>query len=184
MANARTPRAKWIDEGLRALGAGGPDAIRVETLAKTLGVTKGGFYGYFDDRAALLEEILDAWERTMVDEVIERLEREGGEPRARLERLFGLAASREVRVLLKADLAIRDWARRDRAVAARLRRVDNRRMDYMRSLFSEFCPDDEEVEARCMIAMVVFVGSPFVAAGHGSRSRANVLESVLHRLVE
>jgi hypothetical protein len=27
------------------------------------------------------------------------------------------------------DLAVRDWARRDPAVAERLRRIDNRRMD-------------------------------------------------------
>lgn len=38
-------RASWIDEGLRALAAGGPDAVRIEALARALGVTKGGFYG-------------------------------------------------------------------------------------------------------------------------------------------
>jgi hypothetical protein len=31
--------------------------------------------------------------------------------------------------LLPIDLAIRDWARRDQAVAGRLRRFDNPRMD-------------------------------------------------------
>src|SRR5687767_11809425 len=127
MAQARTPRSKWIEEGLRALAAGGPDAVRIESLAKALGVTKGGFYGYFDDRRALLEEMLDAWERTMIDEAIERVESEGGDARAKLRRLFALASSRDVRELLRADLAIRDWSRRDKMVAARLRRVDNRR---------------------------------------------------------
>ncbi len=42
-----TPRDRWIDEGLKALAAGGPDAVRIEPLARTLGVTKGGFYGQF-----------------------------------------------------------------------------------------------------------------------------------------
>src|SRR5687768_9336098 len=128
MAPARTPRSRWIEEGLQALAAGGPDAVRVEALAKALGVTKGGFYGYFADRDALLEEMLDEWERAMIDEAIERVEGEGGDARAKLRRLFALAGSREVRSLLKADLAIRDWARRDKTVARRLRRVDNRRM--------------------------------------------------------
>ena len=63
MAATRTPRSRWIDEGLRALAAGGPDAVRIEALAQALGVTKGGFYWHFDDRRALLEEMLDAWER-------------------------------------------------------------------------------------------------------------------------
>jgi AcrR family transcriptional regulator len=79
MALARTPRKKWIDEGLEALAAGGPDAVRIESLARALGVTKGGFYGYFDDRGTLLAEMLEAWERTSVDEVIERVERGGGD---------------------------------------------------------------------------------------------------------
>jgi AcrR family transcriptional regulator len=182
MALARTPRSRWIDEGLTALAAGGPEAVRVESLAKALGVTKGGFYGYFDDRRALLEEMLDAWERVMIDEAIERVESKGGDARAKLRRLFALAASIELRSMLKVDLAVRDWSRRDKAVAKRLRRVDNRRMDYMRVLFGAFCPDDDEVEARCMVALALFVGSPFVAADHGARSRADVMKLVLRRL--
>jgi AcrR family transcriptional regulator len=182
MADARTPRSKWVEEGLRALAAGGPDAVRVESLAKAIGVTKGGFYGYFDGRRSLLEEVLDEWERAMIDEVIERLESEGGDARARLRRLFALASAADARELLKVDLAVRDWSRRDKKVAERLRRVDNRRMDYMRSLFGAFCPDEEEVESRCMVALSLFVGSPFVAADHGARSRGEVMELALRRL--
>src|SRR5918996_3597546 len=129
----RTPRGKWIEAGLRALAAGGPDAVRIDTLAKALGVTKGGFYWHFDDRRALLDEMLDMWERVGVDEVIERVEGEGGDARAKLRRLSAIAFSgNEVLRIdpLRTDLAVRDWARRDTAVADRLRRVDNRRMDY------------------------------------------------------
>ena len=43
-APTRTPRSSWIEEGLRALAAGGPDAVRIELLAQALGVTRGGFY--------------------------------------------------------------------------------------------------------------------------------------------
>ncbi len=182
MAATRTPRISWIEEGLRALAAGGPDAVRIETLASALGVTKGGFYWHFDDRRALLDEMLDAWERSMIDEVIERIEADGGDARERLRRLFALARSSETRELLRVDLAVRDWSRRDRAVAARLRRVDNRRMEYMRALFGAFCSDDDEVEARCMIAFSLFVGNPSIAVDHGGRTRAEVVKLVLSRL--
>src|SRR5881227_2975158 len=117
-APTRTPRTSWIDEGLRALGVGGPDAVRIEKLAETLGVTKGGFYWHFEGRRALLEEMLDAWERLVVDEVIERVEAGGGDARTRLRRLFAIAGSSEE--LLKVELAVRHWARRDRTVARRL----------------------------------------------------------------
>ena len=100
-APTRTPRTSWIEQGLRALGIGGPDAVRIEALAQALGVTKGGFYWHFEDRRALLDELLDAWERTMIDEAIERVERGGGDAREKLRRLFSLAASSELRSLIQ-----------------------------------------------------------------------------------
>ena len=180
MAPTRTARGSWIDEGLRALAAGGPEAVRVEALARALGVTKGGFYWHFADRSALLEEMLDAWERVGVDEVIERVEAGGGDARERLRRLFTVATTTPP--LLKVDLAVRDWARREQPVADRLRRVDNRRMDYLRLLFGGFCPDEDEVEARCVLAFSLFVGSHFMAADHGGRSRAEAVALALERL--
>jgi AcrR family transcriptional regulator len=179
-APTRTPRSSWIQEGLRALAAGGPDAVRIELLARALGVTRGGFYWHFDDRRALLEEILDTWERASVDEVIERVESEGGDARAKLRRLSALAVSSDEP--LRIDLAVRDWARREPTVAERLRRVDNRRMDYMRSLFGAFCADENEVEARCMVFYSLWIGNHFIAADHGERRRADVVKLVLRRL--
>jgi AcrR family transcriptional regulator len=172
-AITRTPRSRWIEEGLRALAAGGPDAVRVEALAQALGVTKGGFYGYFADRNALLTEMLDTWERRAIDEVLERVERQGGDIRARLRRAGALTFSRE---LLPIDLAVRDWSRRDQAVAERLRRVDNRRMEYLRLLFGTICPDQDQVEARSTLAFSLVIGHHFMAADHGARSHADALE--------
>ena len=179
-AATRTPRSKWVEAGLVALGAGGPEAVRVEPLAQSLGVTKGGFYWHFADRRALLDELLDTWERASVDEVIERVESEGGDVTARLRRLSALADSSDQ--LLTIDLAVRDWARREQAVAERLRRVDNRRMDYMRSLFGAFCSDEDDVEARCMLAYSLWIGNHFIAADHGARSRPDVVALALRRL--
>jgi AcrR family transcriptional regulator len=179
-APTRTPRTSWIDEGLRALAAGGPEAVRIEPLAQTLGVTKGGFYWHFNDRPALLEEMLDAWERAGVDEVIERVEGAGGDARAKLRRLSAIAGSSGEG--LRIDLAVRDWARRDKRVAKRLKRVDNRRMDYTRSLFGAFCPDEDDVEVRCMLFYSLWIGCHFIAADHGGRSRADVVALALRWL--
>lgn len=129
MGATRTPRDKRIEEGLRALVAGGPEAVRIEALAQVLGVDKGGFYGYFRNRDALLTEMLDAWEHEVAESVIEQVESGGGDARARLERLFAVVAAaadgRPVRGTV-ADIAIRDRARRDAAVAERLCRVGGR----------------------------------------------------------
>jgi AcrR family transcriptional regulator len=171
----RTPRDSWVEAALAALAAGGPDAVRVEVLAKQLGVTKGGFYGYFADRDALLAAMLDAWERESTDEVLDQVERAGGDPRTKVRRAGALTFSSDR--LLPIDLAIRDWARRDAAVAERLRRVDNRRMALLREMIGTFCPDADadEVEARSLLAFCLAIGAHFLAADHGDRTRAQVL---------
>jgi AcrR family transcriptional regulator len=173
VAAIRTTREQWIEEGLRALAEGGPEAVRVEALAKRLGVTKGGFYGSFTDREALLTAMLDTWERESTDEVLDRVEREGGNSRTKITRAGVLTFSDDR--LLPIDLAIRDWARRDETVAARLRAVDNRRMGLLREMIATFCTDPDEVEARSLLAFCLAIGEHFLVADHGDRSRAQVL---------
>lgn len=175
MGATRTPRERWVQEGLAVLAEGGPDAVRVEVLAKRLGVTKGGFYGYFADREALLAEMLDAWERESTEDVLERVAREGGDARARLARAGRLTFSSDH--LLPIDLAVRDWARRDEAVAERLRRVDEQRMGFLRHTLGAVHSDPDDVEARCLLAFCLAIGHHFLAADHGGR----VPEAVLNR---
>lgn len=180
-APLRTPRESWISEGMRALAAGGPDVVRVERLAKALGVTKGGFYWHFSGRQALLDAVLDTWEETLVDQPIEAADLGGGSGRTRLRRLFVAAGEREG--LLDLELSVRDWARRDSRVAERVARVDNRRLAYLRPLFAEFCDDDADVEGRCLLVFTLFVGMSLIGATHGRRTRPSVTAAALRHLL-
>lgn len=153
--------------------------MRIEALAVSLGVSKGGFYWHFKDRPALLEELLDTWERVVVEDVIALLESQPADPRAKLQQLFDLVQSVDFEV----ELALRDWSRRDSEVAERVRRVDNRRMEYLRSLFGQFCPDEDDVETRSMLAFSLFIGSYFIAAQHGDKTRPEVLQLAVDRLL-
>jgi AcrR family transcriptional regulator len=180
----KTPPEAWVDAALTALAEGGPDAIRIETLAASLGVTKGGFYGDFTDRNALIERMLDTWERAVVDDIISRIETTDDDPRAKLRHLFGLArdyarADRRLAV----ELAIRDWARRSQGVSERLHRVDNRRMAYLRALFREISIDHNDAEARSLLALSLFVGNSLIRAEHDGRSRRDVISHALDRLL-
>ena len=175
---ARTPRSEWIRQGLRALAAGGPSAVRIEPLAKALAVSRGGFYWHFEDRSALLEAMLDTWEQATTEQVAERLDREGGDATARLRQLFALTSPGVVKI----DLAVRDWARRDHEVAMRLRRIDNQRMGYLRALFAAFSIDPAEVEARCLLIFSLLIGNYYITADHGGYNRADVLELALNQL--
>jgi AcrR family transcriptional regulator len=180
VAKVRTPRGAWIGAALQALAAGGPEAVRIEALAADLGVSKGGFYWHFADRQALLEEMLDTWEKAGTEDIIARVDSQPGDPRAKLQQLFELVSPP---VGLAVDLAVRDWSRRDGDVAERLRRVDNRRIGYLRSLFGQFCADENDVEVRSMLAYSLVIGNYFIAAQHGDRTRSEVLQLAVDRLL-
>ena len=171
-AALRTTRAGWIDAGLAALGSGGPDAVRVEPIAAQLGVTKGGFYRHFADRSAFLSALLDEWERRSVDEVIARVEAAEADAATNVRRAGTLTFAKD---LLPIDLAVRAWARSDSDVATRLRRVDNARIGYLRSQFSEITGDRGEVEARSLLAFALVIGQHFITAEHEEFSRTEAL---------
>jgi AcrR family transcriptional regulator len=177
---ARTTRTSWIDAGLAALARGGPDAVRVETLATDLGVTKGGFYGYFDGRPALLAEMLDEWERRSTQEVIAQAEAEGGDAADKPRRVGRLTATEELHLI---DIAVRTWARHDETVAARLRRVDNARMDFLRAMFATFVTDPDDVEARSTLMFSLAIGRHFIVADHPGRSTRDVVQLAAEHLL-
>jgi len=150
--------------------------VRIEPLAQRLGVTRGGFYGHFKNRHEFIDELLDTWERRSTDDVLARVESEGGDARARV-RLAGILTFSED--LLSVDLAVRDWARRDESVATRLRRVDDRRMDYLRAQIGTLVPDADEIEARTLLAFTLAIGNHFVSR----RSRSEVVERALEHIL-
>ena len=184
VAHPRTPRGAWIEEGLRVLGESGPEAVRVEVLAKRLTVTKGGFYGYFEDRQALLAEMLETWEEEVTDRIIEQVEAGGGDAVGKLQRMAQLVFEGDAVVTgFDIDLAVRDWARRDPDVAQRMRRVDDRKMAYLRSLYGAICQDEAEVELRATISFFLWIAGHLADLDHGARTAAEVRQLIVERLL-
>jgi hypothetical protein len=56
-------------------------------------------------------------------------------------------------------------------------------MKHLRGWFSELCDDEEEVEARAMLAFSLLIGNHLMAADHGGRGRAEVLEAATRYLL-
>jgi len=179
-AAMRTPRARWVSAAAEALAAGGVEAVRVESLAASIGVTKGGFYAHFRNREQLLGEVLDDWERRSTDDVLAQIASEVTDATEAISDAGALTFSQE---LVPLDLAVRNWARRDAEVRVRLRRVDNARMDFLREQFGSFVSDPDEVEARSILAFTLAIGSHFLAADLNGVGKQEALASAGRRLL-
>ena len=180
MAAPKRTQAEWVGAAVTALAEGGVDNVRVERIARALGVTKGSFYWHFEDRNALLAGMVEAWEAGGTHDIISKVDAAGGDARARLRRLWDVTSGEEG---MAAELALRDWARRDPQVAVKVQRVDDTRMAYVRALFSQVFPDADDIEARAMLLYSLLIGNYFIGARHGRRGRRRVLTEAVELLL-
>lgn len=152
--NSRLVPNDWIDEGLRLLREAGVEAVRVEPLAKRMGVTKGSFYWHFADRPALLAALRQAWRERATEGVAARVEAAGGTARDRLERLFRLTAAADGRL----ERAMRAWAAHDPDARAVVAGVDERRIAYLVAQFVEIGCGPQVALSRARFCYLALIG--------------------------
>ncbi len=118
-------RDDWIEAAMQMLARQGIDGVRVEVLARRLGVTKGSFYWHFEDRDKLLEAMIAAWEEE-TDQLLGTAS-EIPPGLGRVRRLLELVAEQFGRL---PDAAVFAWALRDPVIARRVAAVDKKRIDF------------------------------------------------------
>lgn len=176
--NARLGPDEWINAALRVLAEHGIDAVRVESLAKTLSVTKGSFYWHFADRPALLEAMLNAWKARATHDIIALVETQGGDARARLLTLGRTVFSADGRL----DRQIRVWAANDWKARAAQDEIDAGRMAYVVALFENMGLAPEHAKARALFIYNALIGQ--FAIGTPGRLDGEQLTIVLNLLVQ
>ena len=147
-------REDWIQEGLKTLAAEGIEEVRVEVMARDLGVSKGSFYWHFKDRPELLHAMLEEWEKQETGWFFDEAERDLS-PARRWTRLLELATGPARRV---PDTAIFEWARKDPQVAARVNAVEQKRMAYISRVLREIGFGRSEAEWWSETVYLAFLG--------------------------
>lgn len=161
-------REQWVDAAHDAFRAGGLGAVRVEAVARALGVTKGSFYWHFDDRRALVDAVVARWEAEQTEEVIAR-SAAGGAPRERLAALFAEVASRAGRRTGERHLYLEAA---HEGVTDAVRRVTARRVAHVADLLVEHGLPAAVAQRRAVVAVAAAVGTDQlddVLPGTGSR---------------
>src|SRR5262245_43634467 len=127
-------REDWLRAARLALLHRGREGVRVEVLARTLGVTKGSFYWHFRDRRDLLEALLREWgeETGLLTDALRSHDPRGEMP-AIMEELDRRNRASE-RGESPSDAAIFAWAAVDPAIARRVYASERQRMALFRKL--------------------------------------------------
>ncbi len=142
-------RQKWVDIAVQAMKDGGVQEIRVELLAKKLGITRGSFYWHFKKRQDLLDAVLEHWEKAGTLEIISVLENSKSASEERLRELLILSFSVSEKDF-SFERSIRAWAMTSFTVKEVVARVDQQRIAYLQQLYKEqgWSENDAKQNAR------------------------------------
>jgi AcrR family transcriptional regulator len=128
-------RNDWLKAARLGLLTGGVEAVRVEKLARNLGVTKGSFYWHFKDREELLDLLLREWEEELLKDIIPRLNgRRGREALRMLLRLMVARVPLGEEGILPSDAAMFTWASVSPVVAQRVNRAERKRIQLLKTI--------------------------------------------------
>jgi AcrR family transcriptional regulator len=152
-----TGRSAWLEAAQQALLEGGIAGVQVGKLARRLGVTRGGFYWFFESQKQLLDELLGSWEKTSTTQMEELLQRHASDGRKAIDALFAMWID-EKDYKPAWDAAIREWARTSSKVARAVHRVDDRRIAMLHQIFTRLGFKDPEALIRARITYYHQVG--------------------------
>ena len=178
-----TPAA-WVEAATEVLVDEGIDHVRIDVLAKRMGVTRGSFYWHFKDREALLQAVLNTWHQGATEQLTARLAGARASPAEQLRDVLSLpfrgrSATRAARI----ELALRAWARRDQAARHAVDASDAARISYIAQLFSALGFPVGEARSRAFLLYTYVVGESLMA-GQGSAAqsgeRVRFVERLLH----
>ena len=150
---AVTVPGQWVEAALDEIEAVGVGEMAVQSVARRLGVSKGGFYHHFSDRDQLLRAALDLWEERFVSDLAVRFDAVA-DPRERLHALL-LHATVELQPTVIVRLMA---APGDPVVLAALRRAAQERLALLERIFREIGLTPARAAHRAILAYSSYLG--------------------------
>jgi AcrR family transcriptional regulator len=177
-ATRRRPRSlgreAWLEAARSALIEEGTAGIEINKLAKRLGVSRGGFYWFFESRDQLLDALLAFWVQTstqLFERILRSHDRNGMREYQALVDLWIDEKEYDPRW----DAAVRDWARTSAAVLSAVKVVDQKRIALLERLFRDMGYRGKEAHVRARITYYHQVGYYALGVQESRRERMELL---------
>jgi AcrR family transcriptional regulator len=139
VSSKRLSREDWIAAAQKELVNSGIEAVKIDLIAKKLGVTRGGFYWHFTDRADLLRRLLRHWEDVNTEPLIKAIAEAGARGlKEDFDSTVGRLLMEETEFSPKFDSAVRNWAQADQLVLETVLNVDERRISAFQAMFEKY----------------------------------------------
>ena len=178
MKRRRFQREDWLDLALQELSANGMEALKLEAICATAGLTRGSFYHHFADHAEFLLAVASHWAERQTDTLLAAID-QSASPDEISDQLNHLAVEIDYRL----ELGIRELARRMSDVSAIVERTDEIRLDFMAGLYKRrFELEDKAAALAAALEYAAFNGKILIDPDIGRDERL-ALANLFDRMV-
>jgi len=161
---------EWLEAAKTALVEEGVPGVKVDRIAKAIGVTRGGFYHHFKNQQDLIDRLIKYWAKSNDMLPIMSGVSTPDEALAKFNELIDRLIMEED-FSPAFDLAVREWGRVDKAIQRSVDKVDNERIKKFTQLFLALGCERQEAPIRARVFYYHQIGF-YALSRHNKASRA------------
>lgn len=153
----KSTKEDWLNLAIDALIYEGIDQVKVQVMAKKLGVSRSSFYWFFESIQDLQDQLLNHWLTRNTGSIIERAMR----PASNITKAVLAVFECWVDIRLfdpNLDIAIRYWGRRDPRVRSIVEQADQQRVDALTRMFERYGIVHDEALVRARVLYFTQIG--------------------------
>ena len=135
--NGKSTKEDWLKLAIETLVAEGIDQVKIQVMAKALGVSRSSFYWFFTSIQDLQDQLLDYWLRKNTGPIIERAMRPAATINQAVCNVFECWIDND-QFDPDLDIAVRVWGRHEPRIRSVLGEADRQRLDALTRMFARY----------------------------------------------
>ena len=157
LIGGKSTKLDWLNLAIDALVNEGIDQVKVQVMAKKLGVSRSSFYWFFDSIQDLQEQLLAHWLTRNTGPIIERAMRPASSITKAICNVFECWIDPDL-FDPNLDIAVRFWGRRDPKVKSIVQQADDQRVAALSKMFQRYDYEAEDAFIRARILYFTQIG--------------------------
>ncbi len=153
---------RWLDLGLETLRENGTTGLRIDRLARQLGVTKGSFYAHFSSKNDYLTALCEHWRHQAMPMDVDRFFEAPG---TLADKLLTLSRYVERSERARYDFAMREMAKVNGCAAEAVAAVAGARLAFSFEVFRRAGFEEDEARARGCLLYSWLLASVLIQGG-------------------
>jgi AcrR family transcriptional regulator len=154
---SRGSRELWLSAAFETFVESGVDKVSIVHIGKRVGLSRTSFYWFFDDREALLAELVELWRKKNTGNLISRTQAYSESLVEAMLNLFDCWLDTQL-FDSRLEFAMRSWALQSPDIAEKIASADQARIEAMTKMFLRYGCDALEADVRARSSYLVQIG--------------------------